>query len=428
MLPRLARARSLAALARAAKGGDRWAPATSAFAVPSAAAPLGAAWTCAGPSRGFAAWTGGSDEEAAAADAASAAAAVPGDTLQAAADAIGEWRVTAVGGAGSGSADPCLPSAGAAAFDPAAAVTAASAAETAALIAAKTDTWIFNSSFQTLLEAVHTSTGLPWVTAIAATTVAARTLLLPVVAKQMRNTHSMSLARPEMLELQEWFKRESAAAGAGPALAAEYQARLAAVWQKHDCHPMKSIGSLLLQAPLFIGFFSALRSMAAAGVPSLASGGALWFPDLTAADATYGLPILSSSIFLLTVELGAADGMQGQDPGVLSKMKMFMRALAVAMVPLTASMPAGVFVYWATSNAYSLAQSVAFKAAPVRALFGLQPLGVGAAKAAAPSASAAATSPAALAAAVAGKPVATFATRPGGGGRRRRGGGPRAAR
>lgn len=328
---------------------------------------------------------------------------------------------------GEESAPTPSPSSGTAAFDPSAAVTAAAAAEAAALAAAKTDAWIFNSSFQSLLETVHSSTGLPWVTAIAATTVAARTLLLPVVAKQMRNTHAMSMARPEMLELQEWFKRESATAGAGPALAAEYQQRLAAVWQKYDCHPMKSIGSLLLQAPLFIGFFSALRSMAAAGVPSLAVGGAFWFPDLTAADATYGLPILSSAIFLLTVELGAADGMQGQDPGVLNKMKMFMRALAVAMVPLTASMPAGVFVYWATSNAYSLVQSVAFKAAPVRAAFGLQPLGAGAAAAtaAAPTAIDAATSSAALAAAAAGKPVATFATRPpggGGGGRKRRGG------
>ena len=35
-----------------------------------------------------------------------------------------------------------------------------------------------------------------------------------------------------------------------------------------------------------------------------------WFTDLTVADPYYLLPIASSAVFLLTVELGAADGMQ----------------------------------------------------------------------------------------------------------------------
>jgi YidC/Oxa1 family membrane protein insertase len=69
-------------------------------------------------------------------------------------------------------------------------------------------------------------------------------------------------------------------------------------------------------------------------------GGALWFTDLTVADPTYALPIVSSLMFLATVELGAADGMQGQPPETLRKMKMAMRALAVIIVPVTMSMPA----------------------------------------------------------------------------------------
>ena len=45
-------------------------------------------------------------------------------------------------------------------------------------------------------------------------------------------------------------------------------------------------------------------------VPSMTVGGALWFTDLTVADPYYLLPIAASGVFLLTVELGAADGMQ----------------------------------------------------------------------------------------------------------------------
>lgn len=44
----------------------------------------------------------------------------------------------------------------------------------------------------------------------------------------------------------------------------------------------------------------------------MTEGGTLWFTDLTVADPTYLLPALAGATFLLTVELGAADGMQGQ--------------------------------------------------------------------------------------------------------------------
>ena len=46
----------------------------------------------------------------------------------------------------------------------------------------------------------------------------------------------------------------------------EYQQRLGNLWQKYDCNPFKSMFGILAQAPLFIGFFSALRALSAAKV------------------------------------------------------------------------------------------------------------------------------------------------------------------
>lgn len=54
------------------------------------------------------------------------------------------------------------------------------------------------------------------------------------------------------------------------------------------------------------------RAYCTVQVPSMTVGGALWFTDLTVADPYYLLPIAASGVFLLTVELGAADGMQVQ--------------------------------------------------------------------------------------------------------------------
>ena len=51
----------------------------------------------------------------------------------------------------------------------------------------------------------------------------------------------------------------------------QYQRKLAGIWKKNNCHPVKSILPILVQAPVFIGFFTSLRSMAEAKVIPCAS-------------------------------------------------------------------------------------------------------------------------------------------------------------
>ena len=83
-------------------------------------------------------------------------------------------------------------------------------------------------------------------------------------------------------------------------------------------------------------------------------------------------------------QLGAVDGMQG-NPAAAKNVKLGMRALALILVPITASFPQvrcrqryarvkglatdplsaqGVFVYWITSNTYSFFQAVGAFGAP----------------------------------------------------------------
>ncbi|KAJ7553300.1 hypothetical protein O6H91_06G091600 [Diphasiastrum complanatum] len=61
--------------------------------------------------------------------------------------------------------------------------------------------------------------------------------------------------------------------------------------------------------------------------------------------------------------------MQGQPN--LEKMKTFLRALAVLMIPLTMSFPKALFCYWMTSNLFSLVQSTVLKQGAVKKLFGI---------------------------------------------------------
>jgi YidC/Oxa1 family membrane protein insertase len=89
-------------------------------------------------------------------------------------------------------------------------------------------------------------------------------------------------------------------------------------------------------------------------VAGFADGGAYWFVDLGAADPTYILPGVVTATFLAVTEVGM-DGIQ-MDKG--AQMKIFMRVLPLLFLPITAAMPAGCLVYWCSSNAFSVVQTL----------------------------------------------------------------------
>lgn len=274
-------------------------------------------------------------------------------------------------GAAAAASEAVAGSSGALALTPDAIVEAAAGAEAAALIASAEDAWLPTRGFQYLLSTAHEG-GLPWVPAIALTTVAMRSMTLPLAIMQIKNTYRLSQARPEIEALLEHLKEEQARGNQNAT--AEYQGRVQAVWSKYGANPLKSLAGIFVQMPIFIGFFSALRAFAAHKVPSLTEGGALWFTDLTLPDPYYIMPVLAGLSMLATVELGALDGMQGQPESTQKRTKMVMRFVSLAIVPFTMNMPAGVFVYWVTSNIFSLIQTSALKNKTLKTVLGLPDL------------------------------------------------------
>ncbi|RXM36594.1 Mitochondrial inner membrane protein OXA1L [Acipenser ruthenus] len=89
----------------------------------------------------------------------------------------------------------------------------------------------------------------------------------------------------------------------------------------------------LVQAPIFISFFIALRKMAYLPVPSMQSGGLWWFTDLTLSDPLYILPLAVTGTMFAIIE--------------------------------------AIFTYWMTSNVFSLAQVGFLKIPAVRRRLGI---------------------------------------------------------
>lgn len=254
-------------------------------------------------------------------------------------------------------------------------VLAAAAADpgTAAAVAATEPAFsIFSptSVLTAVLDSVHATTGLPWVLSIAATTVMVRTVLFPLTVKQMRMAGVMQKIGPELRAAQEKYQ----AVRQDPEKAQVQALEMQKLFKRHNYNPLAALLPALAQMPVFVGFFLALRSMVETR-PEMATQGALWFQDLTAADPYMALPVLSSLTFLVTIELG--DLSQGgpdktpQQVKLQSTMKNVFRGLAIVMVPATYHFPSAVFVYWMSSNTLSMLQTAVFKLNSVKRLFGI---------------------------------------------------------
>ncbi|KAF0877907.1 mitochondrial inner membrane protein OXA1L [Crocuta crocuta] len=216
---------------------------------------------------------------------------------------------------------------------------------------------------QNLLEFVHVDLGLPWWGAIAACTVLARCLVFPLIVKGQREAAKIHNHLPEIQKFSTRI-REAKLAG-DHAEFYKASSEMTFYQKKHDIKLFRPLILPLTQAPIFISFFIALREMANLPVPSLQTGGLLWFQDLTLSDPTYILPLVVTATMWGVLELGAETGVQSSD---LQWMRNVIRVMPLAVLPITIHFPTAVFMYWLSSNVFSLAQVSCLRIPAVRTI------------------------------------------------------------
>ncbi|OMO64295.1 Membrane insertase OXA1/ALB3/YidC [Corchorus capsularis] len=213
---------------------------------------------------------------------------------------------------------------------------------------AAADSYLPVAALQHLIDAVHSFSGLNWWASIALTTLLIRGLTVPFLIDQLKASSRLSLLRPRLEELS----REIRDKATDPQSLAEGQKQMKALFDEYKVSPFSPLKGLLIQGPIFISFFLAIRNMAEK-VPSFKSGGALWFLDLTTPDSLYILPVLTALTFWITVECNMQEGLEGNP--IAGTMKKYSRIFAAVSIPLMAAFPKALFCYCFTSNLFSLA-------------------------------------------------------------------------
>jgi YidC/Oxa1 family membrane protein insertase len=215
------------------------------------------------------------------------------------------------------------------------------------------------------LNTAHDLSGLPWWATIVVATIGARTLLLPVSLYTMRNSAKMAAIQDDLKTMRD---EVMASMRAGNRHVADQQQQDQRDFMRAaGVSPGKVLLGPLVQFPVFISFFVAIRRLATTD-PDFATGGAAWFLDLASKDTTYALPILAGVTLGAMTELGGDTGTK-----MTGQMKTVMRAVAVASVPMTAWFPSAVFCYWIPNNIFSIGLNRAAKVPGLRQGMGLNP-------------------------------------------------------
>ncbi|MBA3388197.1 MAG: membrane protein insertase YidC, partial [Rubrobacter sp.] len=112
---------------------------------------------------------------------------------------------------------------------------------------------------------------------------------------------------------------------------------------------------ILVQMPVFIGIFYVIRKFGGQPgyseplYPSFTEGGLFWFQDLSHMDPYFVLPVVSALTMLAATEITA----KNIDP----QQRWIMRLLPIGVTIFLWRFPAGLFVYWITSNLVTLVQN-----------------------------------------------------------------------
>jgi YidC/Oxa1 family membrane protein insertase len=222
--------------------------------------------------------------------------------------------------------------------------------------------------FEAVLKFFHNSVGVPWGFSIVLLTVVIRALLVPLTLKQFSSMQKLQRLQPELKALQAKYKDDKQ----------RQQQELMKFYRENQVNPLGSCLPLVAQLPVFISLFYMLRSSLRIDIcPQLQPGahlvnghwtgishahtvvcgphgGAsfLFVNDLT--NKATGAVLVVLIVLYVGTQLGSSLLMSS--PTMDQTQRRIMLFMPLFFVVFIISFPAGVIVYWITTNSWTILQ------------------------------------------------------------------------
>ncbi|CAK4080448.1 unnamed protein product [Aphanomyces euteiches] len=236
------------------------------------------------------------------------------------------------------------------------------------------DPWMIVDAAQKVIEAVHTTTGLPWWATLGLTAVAVRGTLFPLLVYQIKATERMAASAPEMRNV--WKAYLYARLFLPPALPQKQVEAFSLMykgvklaWEKHQTHPIQCVSAPLVQVPSFLLMAYSTREIVRSGrFEGLETGGVWIFQNLVEADSTFILPAVAVACTYLNFEMMGTSKLP-----IVQFLKNKLQYIPLISFPFICQLPEGVFFYWIASSWCSFAQYLALRQPAIRESLGLKP-------------------------------------------------------
>jgi YidC/Oxa1 family membrane protein insertase len=183
--------------------------------------------------------------------------------------------------------------------------------------------------------------------AIILLTILVRIVTTPLTMKQMRSMERMRALQPKLQELKEKFPDDRQ----------KQSEAMMQLYRREGVNPLGGCLPMVLQLPVFVGLFYALRS----SIDLRQAPFVGWINDLSAPDALFEIPGLGIPFRVLPLVMGATMVVQQRitpmqmDP---AQARMMMTVMPIMMTVLFYQFASGLVLYWMVSNILAIAHQV----------------------------------------------------------------------
>lgn len=208
-----------------------------------------------------------------------------------------------------------------------------------------------------LVNVMHDGIGLSWGWSIVGLTIVVRALLLPLAIRQYKSMKALQRHQPELQALRAKYKDNKE----------RLNQEMMKFYQENKVNPFGACLPLVFQLPVFISLFYMLRHDLRLDIcPSVNPPGTsnpqpcgpipdahfLGIPDIT--DKATGTTLIILIVLYVGTQLVSTLVMA--QPTMDKNQRYLMMGLPVVFVPFVIGFPAGLLVYWITTNVWTLAQ------------------------------------------------------------------------
>jgi YidC/Oxa1 family membrane protein insertase len=193
-----------------------------------------------------------------------------------------------------------------------------------------------------ILNGLH-SIGLPWAWSIVGLTIIVRMLLVPLTVRQIHSMQNMQRHAPQMKEIQKKYKGDRQ----------KLNEELMKFYKENNINPASSCLPLLAQFPVFIGLYYTLRTFAKHPPP----GDLSWLhflPSIAQHASSHWSGFVLITIYVVS-QLASTYFMSGT---MQQSQRVMMMVLPVLFIPFIIRFPAGLVLYWMTTNLWTVGQGL----------------------------------------------------------------------